>query len=143
MLEQGDEDPPHRDQPLRAVQVGRGQDTQEPVGADHQHEPGDRLQRSGRGLMPPKKTPRQKKADKLAKAVRNRIRTCRGDGQDRDPKTVSVTDDRASAQDDQSNLIYVGGNYMGSPDYQESYQQAFHEQVIQRWLETLPKISSK
>ena len=93
--------------------------------------------------MPPKKTPRQKKADKLAKAVRNRIRTCRGDGQDRDPKTVSVTDDRASAQDDQSNLIYVGGNYMGSPDYQESYQQAFHEQVMQRWLETLPQISSK
>ena len=93
--------------------------------------------------MPPKKTPRQKKADKLAKAVRNRIRTCRVDGQYRDPKTVSVTDDRASAQDDQSNLIYVGGNYMGSPDYQVSYQQAFHEQVIQRWLETLPKISSK
>ena len=93
--------------------------------------------------MPPKKTPRQKKADKLAKAVRNRIRTCRGDGQDRDPKTVSVTDDRASAQDDQSNLIYVGGNYMGSPDYQESYRQAFHEQVMQRWLESLPKISSK
>lgn len=93
--------------------------------------------------MPPKKTPRQKKADKLAKAVRNRIRTCRGDRQDRDPKTVSVTDDRASAQDDQSNLIYVGGNYMGIPDYQESYRQTFHEQVMQRWLKTLPKISSK
>ena len=93
--------------------------------------------------MPPKKTPRQKKADKLAKAVRNRIRTCRGDGQDRDPKTVSVTDDRASAQDDQSNLIYVGGNYMGSPDYQEAYQQAFHQDLVERWLRTLPKISSK
>ena len=93
--------------------------------------------------MPPKKTHRQKKAEKVAKAVRNRIRTSRGDGQDRDPKTVSVTDDRASAQDDQSNLIYVGGNYMGSPDYQESYKQAFHEQVMQRWLRTLPKISSK
>ena len=93
--------------------------------------------------MPPKKTPRQKKADKLAKAVRNRIRTCRGDGQDRDPKTVSVTDDRASAQDDQSNLIYVGGNYMGSPDYQEAYAQAFHQDLVERWLRTLPKISSK
>ena len=89
--------------------------------------------------MPPKKTHRQKKADKLAKAIRNRIRTSRGEGQDRDPKTVSVTDDRAGAQEDQSNMIYVGGNYMGSPDYQE----AFHEQVIQRWLRTLPKISSK
>ena len=93
--------------------------------------------------MPPKKTPRQKKADKLAKAVRNRIRTCRGDGQDRDPKTISVTDDRASAQDDQSNLIYVGGNYMGSPDYQEAYAQAFHQDLVERWLRTLPKISSK
>ena len=93
--------------------------------------------------MPPKKTPRQKKADKLAKAVRNRIRTCRGDGQDRDPKTVSVTDDRASAQEDQSNLIYVGGNYMGSPDYQEAYAQAFHQDLVERWLRTLPKISSK
>lgn len=93
--------------------------------------------------MPPKKTPRQKKADKLAKAVRNRIRTCRGDGQDRDPKTVSVTDDRAGAQEDQSNLIYVGGNYMGSPDYQEAYAQAFHQDLVERWLRTLPKISSK
>jgi hypothetical protein len=93
--------------------------------------------------MPPKKTPRQKKADKLAKAVRNRIRTSRGEGQDRDPKTVSVTDDRASAQDDQSNLIYVGGNYMGSPDYQEAYAQAFHQDLVERWLRTLPKISSK
>ena len=93
--------------------------------------------------MPPKKTHRQKKAEKVTKAVRNRIRTHRGDGQDRDSKTVSVTDDRASAQNDQSNLIYVGGNYMGSPDYQEQYQQRFHEQVMQRWLETLPMITSK
>ena len=93
--------------------------------------------------MPPKKTPRQKKADKLAKAVRNRIRTSRGEGQDRDPKTVSVTDDRAGAQEDQSNLIYVGGNYMGSPDYQEAYAQAFHQDLVERWLRTLPKISSK
>ena len=93
--------------------------------------------------MPPKKTHRQKKADKLAKAIRNRIRTSRGEGQDRDPKTVSVTDDRAGAQEDQSNLIYVGGNYMGSPDYQEAYQQAFHQDLVERWLRTLPKISSK
>ena len=87
--------------------------------------------------MPPKKTPRQKKADKLAKAVRNRIRTCRGDGQDRDASSVSMPSSGTS--EDQENLIYVGGNYMGRPDYQESYNQWFHEELVERWLRSLPR----
>ena len=83
--------------------------------------------------MPQNQTPKQKKADRLLQALRRRRKAQRDDGRDRDPSTVTCTDDRVSSQDDQSNLIYFGGNYMGAPDYQES----FHEQQMDRWLRSI------
>ena len=79
--------------------------------------------------MPIRKTPKQRQAEKARKAARNPVKTHKGDGRDRDATTVTATDDRACTQDDQSNLIYVGGNYMGSPDYQEAYHQNLMQMV--------------
>jgi len=80
----------------------------------------------------------RKKAERVEKArrvVRNRNQTGTGKGHARDASSVSVPS--ASTPGDQDNLIYVGGNYMGSPDYQESYDQWFHEQLVERWLKSL------
>lgn len=86
--------------------------------------------------MPQEQNPHQKRTDRTLKALKRRRKGQKEDGKDRDPSTVTCTDDRVSSQDDQSNLIYFGGNYMGAPDYQES----FHEQLMDRWLRSIQQI---
>jgi hypothetical protein len=73
--------------------------------------------------------------EKARKTPRPRRRTRNDRAKDIGASTTPVS--THSAQEDQDNLIYVGGNYMGSPDYQESYQDTFHNQLVERWLRCL------
>ena len=99
----------------------------------------DQRQKAIYGETPRQKTERKKaeRAEKARRSIRNRIKTSKGDGQDRDASSVSMPS--SCTPEDQENLIYVGGNYMGSPDYQESYNQWFHEELVERWLRSLPR----
>jgi uncharacterized membrane protein YccC len=81
-------------------------------------------------------TPSQRKDRKIQRVCetfrrRRRIRKKKEQGHTTPPEPP--VDDRAQAHQDQDNLIYVGGNYMGRPDFQEQ----FHDELMRRWRRSL------